>query len=76
MPARPHRRKPLKKHLLLSKDCPIHHHHRIFTRRRLEYCDCGNLAITVLQMTVGTDPQYIIRMPLCPACLKLEQELE
>jgi hypothetical protein len=49
---------------------------RHFKRRRLEYCDCGNLAVTVLRVRVGSDPQYIIRMPLCPACLKLEQELE
>jgi hypothetical protein len=48
---------------------------RPFNRQRLEYCDCGKLAVTVLQVRVGTDPQYIIRLPLCPACLKLEQDL-
>lgn len=41
-------------------------------RRRLR-CDCGQLAVTVLQVRVGTDPQYTIRLPLCPACLALEQ---
>jgi hypothetical protein len=51
-------------------------HHRPFTRQRHVYCDCGNLAVTVLQLRVGSDPQYIIRMPLCSACLKLEQDME
>lgn len=56
------------------KDHAIRKRHP-FTRQRLEYCDCGKLAVTVLQVRVGTDPQYIIRLPLCPACLKLEQDL-
>jgi hypothetical protein len=38
-------------------------------------CDCGQLAVTVLVVRVGSDPQYTIRLPLCPACLNLEQEL-
>jgi hypothetical protein len=47
--------------------------HRL-KQRRLR-CDCGRLAITVRLVRVGSDPQYTIRLPLCPACLKLEQEL-
>jgi hypothetical protein len=43
-------------------------------QRRLR-CDCGRLAITVLRVRVGSNPQYVIRLLLCPACLKLEQEL-
>jgi hypothetical protein len=45
------------------------------TRQRRVRCDCGQLAITVLLVRVGSDPQYTIRLPLCPACLNLEQEL-
>jgi hypothetical protein len=40
--------------------------------RRLR-CDCGKLAVTVLEVRVGSDPQYTIHLPLCPACLALEQ---
>ena len=32
-------------------------------------CDCGQLAVTVLLVRVGSDPQYTIHLPLCPACL-------
>ncbi len=42
-------------------------------RRRRVYCDCGNLAITVKEVKVGCDPQYTVRLPLCPDCLALEQ---
>lgn len=45
------------------------------TRHRRLRCDCGQLAVTVLRLRVGSDPQYTIHMPLCPACLNLEQEL-
>jgi hypothetical protein len=48
---------------------------RCGTRQRRLRCDCGQLAVTLLRVRVGSDPQYIIRLPLCPACLKLEQEL-
>jgi len=73
MPAHPPRLKRLRSHQPSLKDS---HHHRRFTRQRLEYCDCGELAVTVLRIRVGSDPQYTIRMPLCPACLKLEQDME
>ena len=45
--------------------------HRV-KRRRLR-CDCGKLAVTLLEVRVGSDPQYTIRLPLCSACLALEQ---
>jgi len=45
--------------------------HRVSQRR--PRCDCGKLAITVLKVRVGSDPQYTIRLPLCSACLALEQ---
>jgi hypothetical protein len=45
--------------------------HRVNQRR--PRCDCGKLAITVLKVRVGSDPQYTIRLPLCSACLALEQ---
>jgi len=45
------------------------------TRQRRVRCDCGQLAVTVLRVRVGSDPQYTIHLPLCPACLNLEQEL-
>jgi hypothetical protein len=43
-------------------------------QRRLR-CDCGQLAVTVLLVQVGSDPQYTIHLPLCPTCLILEREL-
>jgi hypothetical protein len=52
---------------LSSKKPPI-------KRRRLR-CDCGQLAVTVLTVQVGTDPQYTIHLPLCRDCLILEQSL-
>jgi len=45
--------------------------HRVKQRR--PRCDCGKIAVTVLQVRVGSDPQYTIRLPLCSACLALEQ---
>ena len=45
--------------------------HRV-SQHRLR-CDCGKQAITVLQVRVGSDPQYTIHLPLCAACLDLEQ---
>ena len=42
-------------------------------RRRPLRCDCGQEAVTIIQVRVGADPQYIIRLPLCQECLKLEQ---
>jgi len=42
-------------------------------KQRRPRCDCGKLAVTVLQVRVGSDPQYTIRLPLCSACLALEQ---
>jgi hypothetical protein len=76
MPSRPHR---VKRTRLDSSSQPVKPHsirrHR-FTRQRFEYCDCGNLAVTVLHVLVGSDPQYTIRMPLCPTCLKIEQDLD
>jgi len=38
-------------------------------------CDCGQLAVTVLTLKVGSDPQYTVHLPLCSACLALEQGL-
>jgi hypothetical protein len=48
---------------------PRSKHHRL-------RCDCGQLAITVLRVRVGTDPQYTINLPLCPSCLALEQSFK
>jgi hypothetical protein len=46
----------------------------------LYYCDCGRLAVTVLTVYAGYDSydhtaRTPVRLPLCPACLKLEQEM-
>ncbi len=46
-----------------------------FSRHRRPMCDCGSPAVTIKLVKVGTNPQYTIRLPLCAACLKLEQEL-
>jgi len=45
--------------------------HRVKQRR--PRCDCGKLAVTVLEVRVGSDPQYTICLPLCSSCLALEQ---
>jgi hypothetical protein len=42
--------------------------------RRLR-CDCGRLAVTTIIVQVGYDPQYSITLPLCRACLALEQAM-
>ncbi len=39
-------------------------------------CDCGQPAITVLVVKVGCDPQYTVHLPLCLACLALEQSFD
>jgi len=41
-------------------------------QRRLR-CDCGKLSVTVIEVRVGSDPQYTVHLPLCSACLALEQ---
>jgi hypothetical protein len=47
--------------------------HKLHPAKRRLRCDCGQLAVTILKVRVGTDPQYTIHLPLCPACLALEQ---
>ncbi len=42
-------------------------------RIRPPRCDCGQPAVTVLTVRVGTNPQYTVRLWLCSACLALEQ---
>jgi hypothetical protein len=44
---------------------------RLRKYRRLR-CDCGQLAVKVITVRVGSDPQYIVHMPLCRKCLALE----
>lgn len=49
------------------------------SRRMKHYrlrCDCGQLAITVIRVTVGTDPQYSVQLPLCASCLALEHSFD
>jgi hypothetical protein len=36
-------------------------------------CDCGQLAVTVIKVRVGTDPQYTVQLSLCASCLALER---
>ena len=36
-------------------------------------CDCGKPAITVANVRVGEDGVYLVRLPLCAECLKIEQ---
>ncbi|OGN93319.1 MAG: hypothetical protein A2Y88_05690 [Chloroflexi bacterium RBG_13_48_10] len=55
------------------KGFPPHKSHPI--RHRPIHCDCGQLAVTVVSVTVGTDPQYTIRLPLCRECLALERDM-
>jgi hypothetical protein len=43
-------------------------------RHRPLRCDCGQIAVTVLTVRVGTDPQYTIHLPLCHQCFALEQD--
>ena len=42
--------------------------------RRLR-CDCGKMAVTVIEVRVGSDPQYTVHLALCADCLELEREL-
>ena len=37
-------------------------------------CDCGKMAVTVIEVRVGLDGAYVERMPLCADCLRLERE--
>ena len=40
-------------------------------------CDCGQMAVTVILVTVGVkDSRYTVRLPLCPACLEIEKETQ
>jgi hypothetical protein len=41
-------------------------------RQRHLHCDCGCLAVKVIVLKVGSDPQYTIHLPLCRECLELE----
>jgi hypothetical protein len=43
-------------------------------RHRPLRCDCGQIAVTVLTVRVGSDPQYTIHLPLCHDCFALEQD--
>lgn len=51
---------------------------RKYRRRTGIPCDCGEEAITVVFVQVGTERDGFtsVRMPLCGACLKLEVELQ
>jgi len=42
-------------------------------RRRRQRCDCGRLAVKVLFVKVGSDPQYSVSLPLCSECLSVEK---
>jgi hypothetical protein len=37
------------------------------------HCDCGQLAVTVIKVRVGTNPQYVVKLSLCASCLALER---
>jgi hypothetical protein len=41
-------------------------------RKRLR-CDCGKPAVTVVDVRVGEDGVYQVRLPLCADCLQIEQ---
>jgi hypothetical protein len=45
-------------------------------RKRRLRCDCGKTAVAVVAVWVGTDPQYLIKLPLCSECLALENSLK
>jgi hypothetical protein len=36
-------------------------------------CDCGKPAVTVVDVRVGEDGVYQVRLPLCADCLQIEQ---
>ena len=42
-------------------------------QHRLLRCDCGKPAVTVANVRVGKDGVYLVRLPLCAECLKIEQ---
>jgi hypothetical protein len=42
-------------------------------KRRQLRCDCGRIAVKVLHVKVGSDPQYTVSLPLCSMCLSLEE---
>ena len=42
-------------------------------RPRQPRCDCGRIAVKVLHVKVGSDPQYTVSLPLCSVCLSLEE---
>jgi hypothetical protein len=45
-------------------------------RQRPLSCECGRPAVTVVLVTLGEPGcSYLMRMPLCAKCLKLEQEM-
>lgn len=48
---------------------------QLVKHRRLR-CDCGQIAVTVLLLRVGINPQYTIHLPLCRDCLALEHSLQ
>ena len=54
-----------------KQPAPVARHIR---QRRLR-CDCGKLAIKILLVRVGSDPQYTVQLPLCQQCLSLEENL-
>ena len=41
-------------------------------------CDCGEKAVTVILVQVGTEKDGIttVRMPLCGECLQLERDIQ
>lgn len=51
---------------------------RKYRRRTSISCDCGEAAIIVILIQVGTEKDGFttVRMPLCDTCLKLEVELQ
>jgi hypothetical protein len=54
-------------------------HARRKPRRLKSYrlrCDCGQLAVTVIKVRVGTNPQYVVKLPLCASCLALERSFD
>ncbi len=50
------------------------HKPRMLKHRRLR-CDCGRMAVKVLLVRVGSDPQYTVHLPLCRDCLELEHSM-
>lgn len=46
---------------------------RRWQRRQRLKCDCGKPAVTVLEVRVGLDGVYRVRLPLCADCYREEQ---